>query len=45
MPRNDASTSDGHLSVGQTLHMPKMAELIGDVLRRQIVHGLSLIHI
>ena len=21
------------------LHMPKMAELIGDVLRRQIVHG------
>jgi DNA-binding FadR family transcriptional regulator len=27
------------MEVGQTLHMPKMAELIGDVLRRQIVHG------
>ena len=39
MPRNNASAADGHLAVGRTLHMPKMAELIGDVLRRQIVHG------
>src|SRR5262249_60408556 len=39
VPRNNASAADGHLAVGQTLHMPKMAELIGDALRRQSVHG------
>jgi DNA-binding FadR family transcriptional regulator len=39
VPRNQASTANGHPAVGQTLHMPKMAELIGETLRRQIVHG------
>jgi len=39
VPRSNASAADGHLAVGQALHMPKMAELIGEVLRRQIVHG------
>ena len=39
MPRIQAPTNDRRMEVGQTLHMPKMAELIGDVLRRQIVHG------
>jgi GntR family transcriptional regulator, transcriptional repressor for pyruvate dehydrogenase complex len=37
--QNQASATDRRMEVGQTLHMPKMAELIGDVLRRQIVHG------
>ena len=39
MVQNQAPDTDRHMEVGQTLHMPKMAELIGDVLRRQIVHG------
>ena len=39
MTQNQASAADRYMEVGQILHMPKMAELIGDVLRRQIVHG------
>jgi GntR family transcriptional regulator, transcriptional repressor for pyruvate dehydrogenase complex len=37
--QNQVPAADRHMEVGRTLHMPKMAELIGDVLRRQIVHG------
>src|SRR6201993_2900677 len=37
--QNQAPAAERRMEVGQTLHMPKMAELIGDVLRRQIVHG------
>ena len=33
------SPADARVAVGQPLHMPKMAELIGDSLRRQIVRG------
>jgi DNA-binding FadR family transcriptional regulator len=39
VPRNQARIADGHATVGQSLRMPKMAELIGDALRRKIVHG------
>ena len=40
MPRNQATAApDAVVSVGQALHMPKMAELIADSLRRQIVRG------
>jgi GntR family transcriptional regulator, transcriptional repressor for pyruvate dehydrogenase complex len=39
MAQNQAPAAERRMEVGQTLHMPKMAELIGDVLRRQIVHG------
>lgn len=39
MPQNRVPTANGHATVGRTLHMPKMAELIGDNLRRQIVRG------
>jgi GntR family transcriptional regulator, transcriptional repressor for pyruvate dehydrogenase complex len=39
VPRNQATPAERRATVGQTLHMPKMAELISDVLRRQIVHG------
>lgn len=34
-----AANGNGHLAVGKALHMPKMAEMIAEVLRRQIVHG------
>jgi DNA-binding FadR family transcriptional regulator len=36
---NQAPATDRRMEVGQILHMPKMAELIGEALRRQIVHG------
>ena len=43
MAQNQAPAADRatnrRMEVGQTLHMPKMAELIDDVFRRQIVHG------
>lgn len=39
MPQNRVPTAETRAAVGQTLHMPKMAELIGDSLRKQIVRG------
>lgn len=38
MPSNQVPTAERR-TVGQALHMPKMAELISDSLRRQIVRG------
>ncbi len=39
MPQNRVPTVNGRVAVGRALHMPKMAELIGDSLRQQIVRG------
>lgn len=39
MPHNQVPAANGRVAVGRALHMPKMAELIGDSLRRQIVRG------
>jgi DNA-binding FadR family transcriptional regulator len=39
-PKLETPTADRRVEVGHPFHMPKMAELIGDALRRQIVHGI-----